>query len=272
VDDLGERLSALLVAAREAHPKIRLDPDVFLRHLARHRPEDAPLDAWLGSIRAGDLYLACACAEGVPAAIAALDAQYRVEVGSFLGALRPTEAFIEDVAQAVRERLLVGAGGSPPRIAEYGGRGALMAWIRVVTVRLALDLKRRRTEQLDEHAGEAAPPAEAPSAEAVLLKQRYAGEFNAAFRAAFASLAAEQRDLLRRHFVEGTTLEELAASHGVHRATVARRIAAARQAILDDARRRLGERLALCTEELNSLMVLMRSQLDLSLSSLAPEG
>jgi RNA polymerase sigma-70 factor (ECF subfamily) len=143
--------------------------------------------------------------------------------------------------------------------------------MRVVTVRLALDMRRKRTEEPHERAGEAGvPPEVAPSAEAVLLKQRYAGEFNVAFREAFASIPEEQRSLLRRHFVEGATLEELAAAAGVHRATVARRIAAARQAILAGARRRLSERLALRPEDVDSLMGLMRSQLDLCLSSLAP--
>jgi RNA polymerase sigma-70 factor (ECF subfamily) len=103
VNDLGVRLAALLAAVRRVHPRVPLDPEVFVRHLARHRPEDVPLDDWLGQVRADDLYLACACAEGVPVAIAALDAQYRPQVGSFLGGLRPPAAFIEDVAQAVRE-------------------------------------------------------------------------------------------------------------------------------------------------------------------------
>jgi RNA polymerase sigma-70 factor (ECF subfamily) len=273
VGDLGNRLAAMLAAARQEHPRIPLDPAVFVRHLARHRPGDLPLDEWLGAVRAGDLFLACASAEGVPTAIAALDEQYREQVGSFLGSLRPTAAFIEDVAQAVRERVLVGAEGSPPRIVEYGGRGALLAWMRVVTVRLALDLRRKKTEAPDEDAGEGGDgPAAAPSAEGLVLKRRYAGDFNAAFREAFAALTDDQRLLLRRHFVEGATLEELAASAGVHRATVARRLAAARQAILADARRRLGARLALSPEDLSSLMGVMRSQLDLGLSSLAPEG
>src|SRR5262249_37287098 len=35
--DLGERLLALVLAAQAAHPKVRLDDERFIRHLARHR-------------------------------------------------------------------------------------------------------------------------------------------------------------------------------------------------------------------------------------------
>jgi RNA polymerase sigma-70 factor (ECF subfamily) len=268
--DLGERLLAMVLAAQAAHPRVRLDDERFVHHLARHRPPDATLDGWLGSICAGDLYLACACAEGAPAAIEALDLLFRSQVGGYLAGLRPAPDFVDDVAQAVRERLLVGAGGSPPRIAEYSGRGPLSSWLRVVTVRLALAMRRKRTELVaaEEPEEEAAPV----DAEIDALKRRHAGEVNAAFRAAVGALTSQQRDLLRRHFVEGATLAELAAALGVGRATVARWVAAARQEILARAHRQLREKLRLRPAELESLMRLMRSQLDLSLSTAFPEA
>ncbi len=265
----------VLFAARALHPGIPLDAERFVRHLAHHRPEGAPLEAWLGSICAGDLYLACACAEGMPAAAAALHRQYRAQAGAYLSGMRPSEAFVEDVAQAVLERLLVGSPGSPPRIAEYSGRGALGSWLRVVTVRLALDLRRRRTEELagDAHRDEPANAVGAGSdPEVLLLQRRYLGELNAALGAAVGALTGDQRSLLRAHFVEGVTLEQLAAARGVHRATVVRWIAAARQDVLAGARRQLGEKLQVRPAELESLMGMMRSRLDLSLSSAFPPG
>jgi RNA polymerase sigma-70 factor, ECF subfamily len=65
---------------------------------------------------------------------------------------------------------------------------------------------------------------------------------------------------------------ELAATLGVGRATVTRWIASARQEILASARRKLGEELSLRPAELESLMGLMRSRLDLSLSSAFPRA
>jgi len=108
--------------------------------------------------------------------------------------------------------------------------------------------------------------------EADLLKRRHAEAFNAAFRAALNALPTQQRDLLRRHFVEGATLAELAVTFGIGRATVARRIADARREILSFARQELGEKLGLRPAELESLMGVMRSRLDLSLSSAFPQA
>jgi RNA polymerase sigma-70 factor, ECF subfamily len=271
--DLGERLVALLGAARAAYPEVQLDDAVFVRHLARHLPEGAALSTWLDLICAADLYLACACAAGVPAAVAALDRQYRAQVGAFLARRQPTPELVDDVAQAVLERLFTGAEASPPRIAEYTGRGALSAWLRVVTLRVAANLRRKRTEELAPDREDELPeplPDRPEDPEGELLKQRCSGPYRAAVVAAVGALAAEQRDILRLHFVEGMTLEQLARKLGVGRATVARRLAAAREEIQSRARRELGGSLGLRPDEVESLMKMMRSRLDLSLSSAFP--
>jgi RNA polymerase sigma-70 factor (ECF subfamily) len=83
-----------------------------------------------------------------------------------------------------------------------------------------------------------------------------------------ATLALEQRRLLRRHFADGITLDALAVELGVHRATVARHLAAARAALRRDTLRRLQAALGATDSELESLAAVMRSRLDLSLRGL----
>jgi RNA polymerase sigma-70 factor (ECF subfamily) len=100
------------------------------------------------------------------------------------------------------------------------------------------------------------------------LKTRYRGEFKAALEHALVNLASEQRNLLRLHFVDGLRLEDLARLFHVDRSTVVRRIAAAREAIVDEAKRLLQERLDIDAAEFESLIGLVRSRLDLSLPSL----
>jgi len=68
------------------------------------------------------------------------------------------------------------------------------------------------------------------------------------------------------------TLDALASDLGVHRATVARHLAAARTALRHDARRRLQAALGMTDSELTSLAWFMRSQLDLSLPALLRSG
>jgi RNA polymerase sigma-70 factor (ECF subfamily) len=224
----------------------------------------------LGDVRAADLYLACACAERVRGAIEAFDRAHMSRVGMFLSQLRPSPSFVDDVRQVLRERLFVGKDGAAPRIAEYTGRGALASWLRVMALRAAIDLRRAGADAVAAGGDDPERHVQSGAADPELdyIKQRYRGELNEAIRLAVAALADAPRDLFQRHFVDGITLDRLAADLGVHRATVARRVAAARAAVLDEARRLLGARLGARSSEVDSLVHLMRSQLELSLASL----
>ena len=101
---------------------------------------------------------------------------------------------------------------------------------------------------------------------------RYRVAFDEVIRGAVAALEGEQRRILRRHFADGLTLDALAVELGVHRATVARRLAAARAALRIEARRRLQIALGVRESELSSLARVMRSRLDLSLRSVFRTG
>jgi RNA polymerase sigma-70 factor (ECF subfamily) len=70
------------------------------------------------------------------------------------------------------------------------------------------------------------------------------------------------------HFVDGLTIDEIGALYQVHRATAARWISGARNTLLADTRARLTARLALTPSQFDSLMRLVRSELDLSLQRL----
>jgi RNA polymerase sigma-70 factor (ECF subfamily) len=100
------------------------------------------------------------------------------------------------------------------------------------------------------------------------LSQRYRGEVEEAFRRGLAALDSEQRTLLRMHFVDAVTLDELARLKKVHRATIARRLTIARKTVLDETRRHIRERLAVSSEELASLVRLVQSQLVISVARL----
>src|SRR5205823_12308411 len=77
------------------------------------------------------------------------------------------------------------------------------------------------------------------------LKQRYRDEFGEAFRQAAAALTPRERTLLRYRFLDGLSIDEIGVLHRVHRATVARWIAAIREALFEATRERLGSRLAI---------------------------
>jgi RNA polymerase sigma-70 factor (ECF subfamily) len=261
--DLPSRLALLLRAARAAWPEVALDDESFAAHLAERWPAGATLAQWLEDAHATDLYLACACGRGVPEALAAVDRAFLAHTAAYLVRLSPSDAFVEDVRQTVREKLFV---GDAPKIREYSGRGPLDGWLRVVAGRAALDLRKRRGERLPDLTAKGLDPFADP--ELGYLKQRYRGVVEDAYKAALASLDEDSRTLLRQHFLLGVTLDELAERLRVHRTTIARRLAGARQRIADETQRLLRERLALSGEEFASLFGLVRSQLDVSVSRL----
>ena len=114
---------------------------------ARLEPS-AEADDALAALRAADLYLACACADGDRAALVAFDRHYMREVDIALARMRMPAPRVADVKQLVRQRLFVGD-GVPGKIVEYGGRGDLRRWVRSVAVRTCLnDLRKGKHEVL----------------------------------------------------------------------------------------------------------------------------
>jgi RNA polymerase sigma-70 factor (ECF subfamily) len=267
VGEVERLLGDAVQVATEAWPELRLSPDAFVGRLAHHFSGDEPLASWLRRVRAADLFLASACAERVPNAIETLDREHLAAVPAILarggfGALQADE-----IRQRVRERLFVGSS----KIADYSGRGALASWLQVVTLRIALDVTRQ---------AQVIPLADSVAVEDVrlagtdpelrLIKERYRGPFKMALRAAITELTSEQRNVLKLHFVDGVTLDKLAALFHVHRATIARRIAQARDTVFDGVRARLQAELGIDRDEFDDLLGLLRSRLELSLSALLP--
>lgn len=250
---------------------------------ARAWPSLSPetLAAWLGErveavsgptapeLELPALVLACACVHGVDGAAAAFRERHAPDIDAALRRLGLPPAEADDVRQAVLGKLLV-AGSD--KLRSYGGRGALGGWVRAVTVRQAISMGRRRAP-LDRARDEV--PTQLPGLldpEHDYLKARYGEELRRALREAVERLPAEDRNLLRFRFVDGLTLDELARVFDVHRATVARHLARARADVRKATLRALRTGLRLDGAEADSLVRLVRSQLELSLSGLLGAG
>jgi RNA polymerase sigma-70 factor (ECF subfamily) len=179
---------------------------------------------------------------------------------------------VEEVQQEVRRRLFVPEQGASPAIFRYGGRGPLGGWTRVVAVRAAAELRRaeerRGTKKTATLADRVSIAESAADPELDYLKERYAAELRDAFETALASLGREDRVLLRLHFVEGMTTHALGPMYGLDHSTIVRRLAKARRQILSAARARLGERLDISPSHAQSLMLMAKSRLDITLSPL----
>ena len=101
-----------------------------------------------------------------------------------------------------------------------------------------------------------------------LLEARYRGEFRAALREAMAALSPRQRALLRFTFVERLTPARLGVMYGVHRTTAMRWVEAAQEEVLSRTRAMMVDRLHLSPSECDRIFALVKSRLDISLTSL----
>ncbi len=261
-DAIGAALDRLVAAARAAWPDLAASGEGFARHLASHLPAGQPAGAWLDSIRAADGWLAFACLSGVDGAVATFEATFAATIAQALATQRLGDAQAADVAQAVREKLFVAPPGVTAKIGDYAGRGALGGWLRAVVVRAAVDHLRREARRC-RAAATSAPPGPSPTPRWVISSTATArSSMRRASRDALVALGAPERNLLRLHFVDGLSLEQVADLLHVHRATAARRLAAARAAIFGEMRRRIQEQLAIDDDEFHSLAGLVQSQLD----------
>lgn len=269
-----ERVLANAVArARAAWPELPLAGERFASFLGdRVSPDEieaAPVE---------DLWAACACDvrpdeatdAGDPArarAIAAVEARYFPDVEAALRKMGTHASRIDELKQVLRHHLFVGdpAAGTPPRIADYRGTGDLRGWLRVTATRAALKLIRRdaRDVPADDVLLEASAAHDDP--ELSYMKQAYRAAFKEAFQEALESLSPRERLLLKQQVVDGLSIDELGALYQAHRATAARWLSSAREKLLSRTKRIFMMHARISAEECESIMRLVRSQLDVSI-------
>jgi RNA polymerase sigma-70 factor, ECF subfamily len=266
IPDVERRVWGLVADGRAAWPEVVLDPVRVVRFAAARLEVEAEATDALAALRAPDLYVACGCADGDKAALAAFDRHYMREVDIALARMRITGARLADVKQLVRQRLFVGD-GVPGKIVEYGGRGDLRRWVRSVAVRTCLnDLRKGKNEVLtsdDQLIAQHAIPGDDP--ELAYMKRTYSREFQAAFAEALAAQGAREQTLLRYHHVDGLNIDEIGAIYRVHRVTAFRWLEKAKERLVDATLVLLRQRLNVSSQELDSVLRLIRSQVHLSL-------
>lgn len=271
-DELAQRfagpIAALYEAVRRERPELSgvIEDGGLLEALARHAPDGDAARGYLESCRAPELALAVAASRGQPAAIAMLEREHRAAIETVCRRFAGPSQSVDDLRQVLREALLV---GERPRLVEYAGRGRLDGWIRIAAVRIFIDLGRRKDR-----------PREAPSEDGPLalpdpqdlsleiVKAEYRGAVKRAMLDAAGGLELPARHLLHQHFVAGLSIDQLGAALGIHRATAARRIERARTDLVATTRELLANRLQLSPEELDEVMGLVMSRLDVSMTSL----
>ncbi len=273
-DALAQALSSFWDRGAAAWPGTQTPADLARAVADRVSAAEDPVGT-LDALDAGELWLAAGCSSGDRWATRELESTLWPAVVPALAHLRLEAAALEDIKQITLQRLLTGAPQANAKILEYAGRGRLRALVKVVALRLGVDVIRRRTREPTESAAPDDWLVERLSTgmlspESRAMKTEHTHAFKEAFGVAVQELSDRARGVLRLHVLHQCTIDEIGALHGVHRSTAARWIAEARDSIGNRVRRHLRSSLGLTSQGVESLLESLDSQLDLSLSRLLP--
>lgn len=263
---VSKALAALVDEATARWPGVAHDDASFVAALARALDASLDLGAALATVHVTDLFLADACARGDAVALAAFERDLMPIVDRAVSRAGLGDSTVTELRQRVRTALLVAREDRPPAITTYAGRAPLAAWLRVVAAREAAALARREHHVPADEDEIGGMVERGLTPELQLDYDAYRSEFRQSFSDAFARLGVADRNLLRLHVLDRVGIDEIAAMHGVHRATSARWLKRVREQLYRDTRRGLMTRLRLSPSEFESALRLVRSQLDVSIA------
>lgn len=268
--ELGIRLVDLCQKAHAqwANAPIDVDDRELVGVIASHAP--AEIEGYLARCRPAELALAIAAGRATAAAITEIERAYRMTIDSTCRRFVSATHTADDLKQILRTKLFVAEPGKLPKIADYAGQGFLENWLRVTAVRIFLDLAKRKDRVREARAADEDVLALPQPGDVALdvVTAEYRGVVALAMREAAKRLEPGDRHLLRQHLVAGLSIDQLGAVLGIHRATAARRITRARDRLVADTRAELARRLAIGPEELDAVIGLVMSRLDVSLGQL----
>jgi RNA polymerase sigma-70 factor (ECF subfamily) len=253
-------------AGRATWPDVaNIDDVAFAAEVGRRLGADADLDV-VDKLPGSDLYLAIACGTGVPAALRCFEREFLEEVDRAGRKMKATPEQTADVRAHVLRILFVSEPGRPAATLAFSGRGDLRGYIKIIATRELVRVVNRERRELPHDLLEALTPASDP--ELSLLRARYRGDVDLAIRAAILELDARARTLLRYNLIDSWSIDQIGRLYGVHRATAARWLTAARDALAVEIRRALATKLAIEIDEVDSIVRLVSSRIDLSLARL----
>jgi RNA polymerase sigma-70 factor, ECF subfamily len=278
--ELAEELASAIRRAREAWPGNEVDDERFAAELARRVPPGSSPGQALASIHVADVYLTVACALGNAVALAEFDRRHAQEIRSTVTRMGFSQSIADETLQVMREELFVvdhgtegkeGTERKEPRILNYAGASELRSWLRAVAARTGLRVGREPRHKTTE-LHEALSAANDDDLEIDYLKRTYGDLFQQVFAEALAGLEAGERLLLKQRFSHQLSIEDLARLYGVHGSTASRRVTDARERLLMAVRDGMMRRLNVGRAEVSSILRLIHSQLDITLSSLPGAG
>jgi RNA polymerase sigma-70 factor (ECF subfamily) len=245
-------------AGRAAWPGLRMDLSTFQRWV-----RTAGIDIGALQERGEELYLVAGCVSQDAEAFQAFERRYLSTLNQSVGRIVLSADQADELRQQLRVTLLLGA---QPKIGTFRGQGPLGAWVQVCAVRLALKLgaARDRLANPDASLLEGLVSQDADQ-ELLAAKAQYRDTFQAALEECFLALPSRQKTLLRMHFLDGMSIDEMGQVFHVHRATIARWLVAIRREVLEQICKKISLSLRASSSEFRSMVRLVQGDVRLSL-------
>ena len=272
-EDARERVAIPLrwSAAKRSWPGVRVPDDVFRKHVMSHVGPAGTVPPYIG-----DLYLACACAQGDPVAVRFFDRQMLLAAQSVVRSIDARMSFVDEVIRRVRMRLLVTTSyPRRPMIAQFGGRESLATWVRMVAVKVALVLIREQQRFSvvtgDRWASAVLLP-DCDDSSLQKLKQAQFGPLADALAGASVYLAESETAVLRLHILGGLDEARLCSVFGLNRTKLQALVRRASKSLLERAKQIVAKTPSMKHEDEELVAQLLERQLELGLCELLPEA
>lgn len=260
------RLQLLFAAGRTAWPALALDEPTFVAWATAAVP-DVPNE----QLNPADIFLVAACLLDVPgAARAFVEGPLAAAEPSVQRILTDPDARAE-LMQELAVHLLTPGPSADPRLGQYDGRAPLRAWLRMTAARRALNKGRGKTKVVAFDAV-AFDQASDHDPEMSMLRRVHRDDIGAIFAEAIAVIPDADRALLRLHYVQGSTLAELAALQRTSRSSLHRQLEAVRDALFARIQVLVRQRLQLSTSQQGSMLRIFQSDMRDALGRFLRDG
>lgn len=251
-------LEQAIARARAAWPALPCSPAAFVDRLKVVTGDTEGI----ASLCVEDLWLACACVQGVAGAAEAFQARH---VGDIRRGLGPDHGSDDGHVGDLLQDLLVGRSPQPGRLASYRGHGRLGRWVYIVARRRRADLLRTASRRADAPTVQAVAAAYGDPELAVMRGTTHRAVRSALERAA-AALEPRERNILRYVYVHQLRIDEIAGMYRVSGSTIKRRLALLRARLAANVRDGLRLELGLDDHQIEREIAGLDSALHVTLS------
>jgi RNA polymerase sigma-70 factor (ECF subfamily) len=248
------------VLGKTAWPGVELGCHEFVEFVRRHAIDtNAPVDI------PQDVYLACACGQGDPSALQCFRERYFHVVAGAVRSFDASTQFADEIYQRLSEALFVQGPGAEAKIQRYKGQGPLAGFVRTAARRIGMRVSAASARFQGEEAL-VQQFSQASELDATLLKLQCRDSINRALCIALRQLPRRERLILRMNLVEKVSTTRIAAMYKVSQPTVSRWIQRSARTIHDTVKELVCDELDIDTRELESLLSLVRSQIEITIS------